>query len=201
MLARFQATLSLNAFLTSRNLLLGGILARISKNNFGNPETSKIQTCLRVFGNPETSKIHMKARRDACDVWHDSELIATKFCRQICRKWDAMFESNLVTSVDRTSFDFWFQVFFGICLSKESHSSAVLLSRNTDQSSITWSWRFVLNSSSQFSLFQGQWAALWTLSKICVKWKYFNPNLCRIQWDVSIKGLSSRFLVYHVWLW
>ena len=33
-------------------------------------------------------------------------------------------------------------------------------------SSITWSWRSVLNSSSHFSLFQGQWAALWALSKI-----------------------------------
>ena len=40
------------------------------------------------------------------DVWHDSESIATKVCSQIGRRWNAKFESHVVTSVDRTSFDF-----------------------------------------------------------------------------------------------
>ena len=45
------------------------------------------------------------------DVWRDSESIATKVCSQIGRKWNAMFESHVVTSVDRTSFDFRFEDF------------------------------------------------------------------------------------------
>ena len=45
------------------------------------------------------------------DVRHDSESIATKVCSQIGRKWNAMFESHVVTSVDRTSFDFRFEDF------------------------------------------------------------------------------------------
>ena len=45
------------------------------------------------------------------DVSHNSESIATKVCSQIGRKWNAMFESHVVTSVDRTSFDFRFEDF------------------------------------------------------------------------------------------
>ena len=40
----------------------------------------------------------------------DSESIATKVCSQIGRKRNAMFESHVVTSVARTSFDFRFEV-------------------------------------------------------------------------------------------
>ena len=46
------------------------------------------------------------------DVWHDSDSIATKVCSQVGRKWNAMFETHVVTSVDRTSFDFRFDDFF-----------------------------------------------------------------------------------------
>ena len=49
------------------------------------------------------------------EVWHDSELIATKVCSPICSKRNAMFESHVtvvtVTSVDRTSFNFLFEDF------------------------------------------------------------------------------------------
>ena len=46
------------------------------------------------------------------DVRCDSESITTKVCSQIGCKWNAMFESHVVTSVDRTSFDFRFSIFF-----------------------------------------------------------------------------------------
>ena len=45
------------------------------------------------------------------DVWRDSESITTKVCRQTGRKWNEMFESHVVTSVDRTSSDFRFEDF------------------------------------------------------------------------------------------
>ena len=44
-------------------------------------------------------------------VRRDSESIATKVCSQISCKWNVMFESHVVTSVDRTSFDFRFEDF------------------------------------------------------------------------------------------
>ena len=44
--------------------------------------------------------------------WHDSELISTKVCSQIRRKWNVMFESHIVISLDRTSFNFLFEDFF-----------------------------------------------------------------------------------------
>ena len=37
--------------------------------------------------------------------------------------------------------------------------------------------------------------------KNCVKWKYFNSNLCQMQWDVLIISLCWRILVYFVWPW
>ena len=43
---------------------------------------------------------------------HPLKWIANKVCSQICRKWNAMFESHAVTIVDRTSFDFRFSIFF-----------------------------------------------------------------------------------------
>ena len=48
------------------------------------------------------------------NVWHDSESIAsfaTKICSQIGLKWIAMFESDVVNSLDRTSFNFRFDDF------------------------------------------------------------------------------------------
>ena len=45
------------------------------------------------------------------DVRYDSESISAKVCSQIGRKWNAMFESHVVTSVDRWSFDFGFYDF------------------------------------------------------------------------------------------
>ena len=45
------------------------------------------------------------------DVKRDSESIATNVCSQIGRKWNAMFASHVVTSVDRTSFYFLFEDF------------------------------------------------------------------------------------------
>ena len=41
----------------------------------------------------------------------DSESIATKVCSQIGSKWNAIFESHAVTSLERTSFNFFFWIF------------------------------------------------------------------------------------------
>ena len=62
------------------------------------------------------------------DVRRDSESIAAKVCSQIGRKWNTMFESRVVTSVDRTGFDFQFEDFLVICLCK--HSSTVLVTNH-----------------------------------------------------------------------
>ena len=40
-----------------------------------------------------------------------------------------------------------------------------------------------------------------SIEKNCAKWKYFNSNLCWMQKDVLIEGLSSRILVFRVWPW
>ena len=45
------------------------------------------------------------------NVRSDSQLIATEVCSQIGHKWNAMFESHVVTSVDRTSFYFQMERF------------------------------------------------------------------------------------------
>ena len=75
------------------------------------------------------------------DYRRDSESIATKVwsLSQIGSKWNAMFEGHAVTSVDRTSFNFLFEVFFSN-LPLQTFIYCV-----TDQPSITRSRRSVLN--------------------------------------------------------
>ena len=94
-----------------------------------------------------------------------------------------MFESHVVTSVDKTSFDFRRNIF-----EQYSFVSIPLLRFYcvNDQQSITRSRRSVLNfklsvltfsrlMSCQFSLFQGWWTARWALSKNCAKWNISTP--------------------------
>ena len=76
--------------------------------------------------------------------------IATKVCSRIGRKWNAMFESHVVTSVDRTSFDFQFKDFW-INLTLQTIIYCV-----TDQQSITQFWRSVLNFKFSVLAFQCQ---------------------------------------------
>ena len=70
-------------------------------------------TCLRK-GRLLRFKSNSTATSDGCaqklwnDLWHDSESISAKVCSQIGRKWNAIFESHVVTSVDRWGFDFGF---------------------------------------------------------------------------------------------
>ena len=48
------------------------------------------------------------------DVWYDSESITTKVCSQIGRKWNVMFESHVVTSIDTIWQDeFRFSIWLG----------------------------------------------------------------------------------------
>ena len=67
----------------------------------------------RASAKNSTSTLHGGAQKIGYDIWHDYESIATKVCSPIDRKWNAMFESHVVTSVDRTSFDFRFEDFLG----------------------------------------------------------------------------------------
>ena len=81
------------------------------------------------------------------DVRRDSESIATKVCSQIDSKWNVMFESHVVTSVDRTSFYFQFEYFFSN-LPLQTFIYCV-----SDQPFITWSQRFVLTFKSSVFTF------------------------------------------------
>ena len=73
-------------------------------------------TCLRKgrllrFESNSAATSDGSAQKLGNDVRRNSEWIATKLCSQIGRKWNAIFESHGVTSVDRTSFDFRFEDF------------------------------------------------------------------------------------------
>ena len=57
-------------------------------------------------------------------------------------------------------------------------------------SSISEIWHRNKTSCSEWNPLQSR--------KNCPKWKYFNSNLCPMRYDVSIKGLRSRILVYSV---
>ena len=60
-------------------------------------------------------------------------------CSQISSEWNVMFENHVVTSVDRISFDFWLEDFLS------NLSLQTIIYCVTDQPSITWSPRSVLN--------------------------------------------------------
>ena len=47
-----------------------------------------------------------KLQKQCLDVRRNSESIAIKVCSQKDSKWNVMFKSHVVTSIDRTSFDF-----------------------------------------------------------------------------------------------
>ena len=97
-----------------------------SESNPVQSSRSKSTTCPRKgrllrFESNSTATSDGGAQKLGSDVWHDSESIATKVSSQIGRKWNAMFESHIVTIVDRTSFNFRFEDFFwAICLCKQS---------------------------------------------------------------------------------
>ena len=121
-------------------------------------------------------ELNSTATSDSCaqklgnNVRRDSELIATKVCSQISHKRNVMFESHVVTSVDRTNFDSWFEVFF------INLPLLTIIYCNTDHPCISRSIRSVQNFKFQFSLFLCSWAACWAFSKNYVKWKYFNSK-------------------------
>ena len=122
---------------------------------------SKSMTCLRK-GRLLRFESISTATSDGCvqklrnDVWHDSESIAIKVCSQIGRHWKVIFENHVVTGVNRTSFKFWFEDFWAICLCKQS--STLLLTNHPwlDLEDLS------LMSNSQFSLFKvnERWAKL-----------------------------------------
>ena len=106
---------------------------------------SKSTTCLRKqrllrFKFNSTATSDGRVQKLGNDVRHNSESIATKVCSQNYHKWNVVFESHLVTSVDRTSFDFRFEDF----LSNMPLQTFIYCA--TDQKkSITQYWRSVLN--------------------------------------------------------
>ena len=97
-----------------------------SESNPGQNSRSKSTNCpkkgrlLRFESNSKATS-DGGAQKLGNNVRRGSELIATKVCSQIGRKWNAMFESHVVTSLDRTSFGFLFEDFFlASCLCKQS---------------------------------------------------------------------------------
>ena len=94
-----------------------------SESNPVQSSRSKSTTC-PVVGRLLRFESNSTVLTDGCaqklgkDVWHDSESIATKLCSQIGRKRNVMFENSVLTSIDRTSFDFRLEedLFLGICL-------------------------------------------------------------------------------------
>ena len=98
------------------------------------------------------------------NVWHNSESIVTKVYSQIDCKWNVMFESHVVTSVDRTSFDFRFEDFLSN-LPLQTFIYCV-----TDQLSITQSRRYVLN----FKL------SVLTFSRLMSCSMSIEQNLCKV---------------------
>ena len=61
------------------------------------------------FKSNSTSTSDGSTQKLGNDVRRDSESIGTKLCSQICSKWNAMFESPVVISADRPSFNFLFE--------------------------------------------------------------------------------------------
>ena len=108
------------------------------------------------------------------DVRRNFELIASKVCSQIGHKWNAMFENNVVTSVDRTSFDFQFEDFLSY-LPLQTFIYCV-----TDQPSITRSQRSVLNFKLSVHTF--------SRSISCSMSNELNLTANSAAWPTSCKG-------------
>ena len=108
--------------------------------------------------------------------------MATKVCSQICRKWNAMFKSYVVTSVNKTSFDFRYEDILS------NLPLWTFIYCVTDQPSITRSRRYVLKFKLSVLAF---WAAPWALSKTCAKWK----NISTPIYVECVKMYRSRFAV------
>ena len=111
------------------------------------------------------------------DVRHDSESIATKVCSQIGRKWNAMFESHVVTSVDRTSFDFRFEDFLSN-LPLQTFIYCV-----TDKASITRSRRSVLNVKASVLTFSRSMSSWWATS--------IEQKLCEVK-KLQLQSMSNK---------
>ena len=129
------------------------------------------------LNSPATS--HGGAQNLGNNVRRDSEsigtTIATKVCSQIGRKWNVMFEGHVVTSVDRTSFDFRFEDFLS------SLPLQTIIYCVTDQPSITRSRRYVLNLKLSVLTCSRSINCSMSIEHNCAKWRYFNSNLCRMQ--------------------
>ena len=69
-------------------------------------------TCAKKVSAQIQIEQHSYFRCVGKNVLHDFKSIATKVCSQISCKWNAIFEGNVVASIDRTSFDFQFEDFF-----------------------------------------------------------------------------------------
>ena len=115
---RLKSRLSLRSILQSFIGLWVEIWHRIktacSESNLVQSGRSESTTCPRKgcllrFELNSTATWDCGAQMLGNDVWRNSESIAIKVCRQIGRKWNVMFESHIVTSVDKSSFKFRFE--------------------------------------------------------------------------------------------
>ena len=138
-------------------------------------------------------------------IWHrncsDSNRTAqllqmAKVCSHINRKWNAIFESHIVTSVDRTSFNFQHEFFFEQSAFVNSH--------------LLCYWPIILNLISKichclkFQVISSHFSRLMSCSVLTFSrlmsclWR-LTSMLNAI--NVLIKGMLSRILVFHVWPW
>ena len=141
------------------------------------------------------------------NVWHDSELVATKLCSQIGCKWNAMFESDVETGIGWTNFYFWFEYFFS------SLPLKIIVICVTDQISITQSQRSVLNfkfASSNFSevdellgenktkIVRREKIQLESMSNAII---HINKNFAVKNSGISCLALISWYSARAIWQW
>ena len=104
------------------------------------------------------------------DIWHDSKSITTKVCSPINSKWNVMFENDVVTSLDRTSFNFQIEDF----LSNLSLYIIIYCHCVSNQPSITWSRRSILNFKFWVLTFSRLMSCSMSNDQNCAMWKHFN---------------------------
>ena len=125
------------------------------------------------------------------DYRRDSESIATKVwsLSQIGSKWNAMFEGHAVTSVDRTSFNFLFEVFFSN-LPLQTFIYCV-----TDQPSITRSRRSVLNFKLSVLTFSRSMSCSMSIEQKLCEVKIFQLQ----SMSNAIRCINQRFAFKNSW--
>ena len=160
---------------------------------------SKLTTCPRQ-GHLFSFQLNSTATSNGSEpklennLWHDSEMIGFN--------WNKMFESNVETCIDGTSFAFWFQDFWAISYWKEL--STVLLT-NHQLLDLSWFWRSVLIFKFLVLVFLRSLSCLISIEpKLCEE-KVFqlqsklNAIICIYErFAVKNSGISCLALIFNL---